>query len=625
MLQVSFLYEGQNIYIQCNSDDTMNVLAEKFALKVGINKDSVYYLYQGNKIDTNLALDKFINQEDKSKNLITIMVMKLSSDETLKNNKVINKSGYIICPICKEKSLININNYRASLYNCKNGHNNSDIELDKFEQTQKIDLSEILCDQCKNNNMGNVFKNVFYRCMTCKLNLCPICKLEHSKKNDEKHKIINYDQKDYKCEIHDELYIKYCKDCKLNLCIYCANEHKNHNNILYEDIIPDINNLKNRMKELREEIDIFNKEILKIISILNKVKDNIEIYYNIFLNIINNYGKDRNYEILHNINEIKNNKLLEIIKEINNENKYENKFNSLLNIYKEITKESIKIVYNINKKGGKIKIFGKDFVKNNKNICKIEYENNEYALSEEFNLKDKTKDILEIKLKNANKITNMAYLFSECNSLSTLSELSKWDTSNIINMSYLFFRCNQLEFLPDISNWNTEKVKDMSGMFAECKLLKELPDISKWNIRNVKNLGTIFTLVCFWGIFEECNSLVSLPDISKWDTSNVNSMIGTFSNCSSLTCLPDISKWNTSNVNNMSYMFRGCSSLTSLPDISQWDISNLTDVYHIFENCSSLTSIPDLSKWNIKKIKYKTSMFEGCDKEKLDLSTKFKK
>ena len=86
------------------------------------------------------------------------------------------------------------------------------------------------------------------------------------------------------------------------------------------------------MKELREEIDIFNKEILKIISILNKVKDNIEIYYNIFLNIINNYGKDRNYEILHNINEIKNNKLLEIIKEINNENKYENKFNSLLNI-----------------------------------------------------------------------------------------------------------------------------------------------------------------------------------------------------------------------------------------------------------------------------------------------------
>ena len=38
--------------------------------------------------------------------------------------------------------------------------------------------------------MGNVFINIFNRCMTCKLNLCPICKLEHSKKNDEKHKII---------------------------------------------------------------------------------------------------------------------------------------------------------------------------------------------------------------------------------------------------------------------------------------------------------------------------------------------------------------------------------------------------------------------------------------------------
>ena len=524
MLQVNFLYEGQNISIQCNSDDKMNDIAEKFTTKVDVKKDSVYYLYKGNKIDTNLNIDKFMNQEDKSKNLLTIMVMKLSSDETLDNKNVINKSGYIICPICKEKSLININNYQVSLYNCKNGHNNNNITLDKFDQTQNIDLSKILCAQCKTNSMGNVFKNIFYRCMTCKLNLCPICKLEHSKRNDEKHKIINYNQKDYICEIHDELYIKYCKDCKINLCLYCANEHKNHNNILYEDIIPDINNLKIRMNKLREEIDIFNKEILKMISILNKVKDSIEIYYSIFLDIINNYGKDRNYEILHNLNEINNNKLLEIIKEINNENKYENKFKSLISIYREMTNESIKLVYNINKKAGKVKIFGKDFVKNNKNICKIEYENNEYALSEEFNIKDKTKDILEIKLKNVNKLTNMAYIFNECNSLSTLSELSKWDTSNVINMSYLFFRCKQLEFLPDISSWNTEKVRDMTGMFAECNLLKELPDISKWNIRNVKNLGSI-VIFGFWGIFKECNSLISLPDISKWDTSNVNKML----------------------------------------------------------------------------------------------------
>ena len=53
--------------------------------------------------------------------------MKLSLDQTLDNKKVINKSGYIICPICKEKSLLNINNYQVSLYNSKNGHNNNNI------------------------------------------------------------------------------------------------------------------------------------------------------------------------------------------------------------------------------------------------------------------------------------------------------------------------------------------------------------------------------------------------------------------------------------------------------------------------------------------------------------------
>ena len=41
----------------------------------------------------------------------------------------------------------------------------------------------------------------------------------------------------------------------------CGKEHKNHNNILYEDIIPNIDKIKEYMKELRKSIDIFNKNI----------------------------------------------------------------------------------------------------------------------------------------------------------------------------------------------------------------------------------------------------------------------------------------------------------------------------------------------------------------------------
>ena len=46
------------------------------------------------------------------------------------------------------------------------------------------------------------------------------------------------------------------------------------------------------------------------------------------------------------------------------------------------------IRYNIKENENKIKIFGKDFIKNNKNICKIIYEDKEYELQEYFEFKN---------------------------------------------------------------------------------------------------------------------------------------------------------------------------------------------------------------------------------------------
>ena len=55
----------------------------------------------------------------------------------------------------------------------------------------------------------------------------------------------------------------------------------------------------------------------------------------------------------------------------------------------------------------------------------------------------------------------MNNIFNGCNSLSSLTNLSKWDTTNINNMSYIFYNCYELESLPDISKWNTENVYNM--------------------------------------------------------------------------------------------------------------------------------------------------------------------
>ena len=74
----------------------------------------------------------------------------------------------------------------------------------------------------------------------------------------------------------------------------------------------------------------------------------------------------------------------------------------------------INIIYNINEKDkeyGYINIFGSEFVKNNKNICKMIIDNKEYEISDKYNIKSYNKNKLEIKLKGINNVTNMSSMF----------------------------------------------------------------------------------------------------------------------------------------------------------------------------------------------------------------------
>ena len=62
----------------------------------------------------------------------------------------------------------------------------------------------------------------------------------------------------------------------------------------------------------------------------------------------------------------------------------------------------------------------------------------------------------------------MSHMFKGCSSLSSLPDISKWNTNNITDMSYMFYYCSSLSSLPDISNWNTNNVTDMTWMFYGC-------------------------------------------------------------------------------------------------------------------------------------------------------------
>ena len=77
------------------------------------------------------------------------------------NRDVIESSKDIICPQCKEPCLIKLNDYQIKLYECRNGHTNEGIKIDDFQKTQEVNISLIICDQCKIKNKGNTYNNEF--------------------------------------------------------------------------------------------------------------------------------------------------------------------------------------------------------------------------------------------------------------------------------------------------------------------------------------------------------------------------------------------------------------------------------------------------------------------------------
>ena len=390
-------------------------------------------------------------------------------------------------------------------------------------------------------------------------------KLNEKEKNNNKLKIDELHKK-FKEEINNLEYDKKIKKIenikKINKLVY--NTYKAYNNNYFNAI--NINNIL---------LCYYKNENIRNNIMKNILKDDYENKIKIITERKNentNINNENTIKIENNQNNIINNEVIEKYEKIINEMKEENERQKKMyediiaklkeenekkaKEFKEQKNDEILIRYKIDKNKDKVKIFDNDFVENNKNLCKIIYEGKEYELQEEFNTKDINKEILEIKLKGINKITNMYAMFYECSSLLSLPDISNWDTSNVTNMSCVFGECTSLLSLPDISKWNTSKVEDMSSMFYNCNKIESIPDISNWDISNVNTLA---------GMFNECTSLKTLPDISKWNISKVNTMSQMFSECRSLQYLPDLSNWNISNISIYS-MFYGVNKKLKIPE-----------------------------------------------------------
>ena len=105
MAEVIFNFEGNNTTIQCNINENMKDIINKFLIKIDKKEeDNLYYLYNGSRINPEITFNEQSNESDKNRKKINILVYKNTEYRNKVNQKI---SKDIICPECKENSLLN--------------------------------------------------------------------------------------------------------------------------------------------------------------------------------------------------------------------------------------------------------------------------------------------------------------------------------------------------------------------------------------------------------------------------------------------------------------------------------------------------------------------------------------
>ena len=339
-VEIVFIFNQIETVIQTNMDEIMENVINKFFEKSKIERKNKNFIYS-DIVDEKLSVRQIAKGVDIIRKKLNILVIDNSIDESIK--EIISKD--FICPDCYENIILTLDNYKIN-YKCKNyfinkKHCKSLMNFDQFEDLQKIDLTKIKCGQC-DKLKNEIYNYQFYFCCNCKTNLCPLCYSNH----DTSHKILNYDDKNYKCEKHYENFIEYCENCNQNMCFLCRDEHKNHKIINLEmigkdKIIIELENTKKTINEVKSYVeDLKNK--------LDYVIKNLENFYTLSKNFVDNYKvENRNYYILQNLKEIRNyntNLLLEL-KSISNEKFFSKKFNQIMDIYNKMNAKIEEKVY----------------------------------------------------------------------------------------------------------------------------------------------------------------------------------------------------------------------------------------------------------------------------------------
>ena len=615
MSKIIFNSKGVETTIQSNKNEKMKEIINKLATKINLDLNKAYFIYNGKIVNEKLGYEELMNETDKARNIMNIIIGELNLNYQNENIENMIKSKEIICPKCKEQTFIKLHDYLINLEDCENGHNLNELSIKDFKNSQNIDMTKIICNFCKDKNMSNTYQNEMHFCYTCGNYLCPLHKSNH----DQMHKIVKFEEKNLFCSKHKERFTQFCFDCEINLCMKCEREHQKHKTVNLGEFLPNDDILK-EMNEFKEYLDNFNIDIKDIINKLENVLNNVNEYYNISNNFIVSNLDNRNYQILKNINEFinYNTSILNDIKAIINENNIENKIKNIMNIYDKININNHKNVCEKKINSNSPKLIYNNFISADINI---EFQNinqeiriiNSFEQSKlEHNNSNSQYDDYWKKIKNENDYFNEKELKNKCiikinddiipfSFFHKFSKIGKYKiqyifVKNMKNINCMFADCNFLKNI-DLSNFNSDSITSMDKLFFNCHPISiNMPNFSANNITIMKKF------------FYNMNGLMNL-NLSDFNAKNVTDMSEMFYNCYCLKTL-NLTNFITKNVTDMKSMFYNCSSLASL-NLSSFNTEKVIDMSNMFSSCRSLKSL-NLTNFNTKNVADMSNMFYGC-------------
>ena len=517
---VELLINGEQINIQCQQNETIEKVYSKcfskFYQKPNLN--AVNFLYDGKTADPSKTLMQVMNSSDKSRNRLSIIVNK-TDDGFVKHYNV-------ICPQCLESASVECKDYKYNL-KCDNGHVFNNLTPFEFKKTQEIETSRIVCDICHEKNLGDWDAVNFSRCLECKLNICcEECKENHlnnlCQKKRAKHSIVNYNlEENCECIEHKKLFKYVCEKCKKDLCVDCIEKHRCSKNkgrknsrkeVIgkfkeYEEYNSEINELIEKNTELTKVQKELSEKINSIINYLNDAKRYLNSFIETNTEMLETFRKSKfiNYKMIQNMKSINIEETINDINLINKNDNIINQFHDIMNLTQRMKyADELTFVYKVKSEYNYVKIFNEEFVKNNKDKCKLIVNNFEIELQSQLDINkyySKPPEKIIIKLKNVNSIKSMKNAFRDTD-LITAPDLSKFNTSKIESFEGTFRNCHRLENLPQL-DWDVRNVKSTRDMFRGCTNLKNL-SLQNWQTKNNKDMSNMFL---------DCISLTSIKGL----------------------------------------------------------------------------------------------------------------